>query len=245
MALAGKDVSPDKKTGFTYQGREIVLSKTRGRPLVNQHWKKGYYTDKQRIEAVTLYAATGSARKVNELTGIPVDTLRKWRKQPWFLDLLDEIRAENDDVIDQKFNEIIVSALDQLQDRVVNGDHVLTKDGELVRKPVVARDLSIVTAINIDKRQLLRGKPTSRSEQVTNQSIDERLRVLADNFTALSGKKLRKPETVDAEIIEIKEEDHGRKQSFEGKDDVQPIDGEVGGDNRQETAVSETEREAV
>lgn len=202
MALGGSDSGPDKRTGFTFKGQEIVLSKTRGRPLINQHWKKGFYTEKKRIEAATLYAALGSVRKVSDLIEVPQATVRSWRSQQWFRDLLDEIRAENNDAIDVKFSEIIDSALDQLKDRVVNGDHVLTKEGDLVRKPVGARDLSLVTAINWDKRQLARGLPTSRTEQIQNKSVESRLIELKEAFEKQTGQKIRKPEIIDADVIQ-------------------------------------------
>ena len=233
MAFAGKDCGPDKHTGFTYKGREIILSKTRGRPM-HPHWKKGYYTDKERIEAVALYAATGSYPRVAELTGIGVGSLRKWSKEDWFGALLDEIRAENDQAIDAKFNNIIGTALDKLADRVENGDFVLTKDGELVRKPVGARDLSIVTAINIDKRQLLRGKPTSRTESIANQSVEQRLLTLANEFKKLTGRKPKPPEIIDVVPI-TEEENHATEQSTEGSNDLHP------GQRAQDHGVSEGE----
>lgn len=205
MAFKGADCQEHKKTGFTFRGREIILSKTRGRPLVNKHWKQGYYTDNQRIEVATLYAAMGSVKAVGELTGVAESAIRGWIKQEWFKLLMDEIRQENDQKIDVKFNQIIDSALNQLQDRVENGDHILNKHGEMIRRPVSARDLSIVSAINIDKRQLLRGKPTSRSEQVATQSVEDRLLTLKNNFEALAGKKLHTSETIDAEVVEIAE----------------------------------------
>lgn len=233
MAFAGKDCSPDKKTGFHFRGKEIILSKTRGRPM-HPHWKKGYYTDKERIEAVALYAATGSYPRVAELTGISAPTLRGWGKEEWFHTLLEEIRAENDQAIDAKFNDIIGKALDQLGDRVENGDFVLTKDGELLRKPVAARDLSIVTAINIDKRQLLRGKPTSRTEAVANQSVEQRLLTLANEFKKLTGRKPKPPEIVDAEYVKEIDQ-NATEQSTEGSNDLQP------GQRAQDHGVSEGE----
>lgn len=202
MAFAGKDVTPTKKTGFTYQGKEIILSKTRGRPM-HPHWKKGFYTDKERIEVATLYAALGSVKAVGALTRVSEGTIRGWTKEEWFRTLLDEIRAENDQAIDAKFTDIVGKTLDQLSDRVENGDHVLTKSGEVVRVPVKARDLSIVAAINIDKRQLLRGKPTSRTEQIKDQPAQDRLAILADAFQKLAGRKPEAPEVIDAEIIQV------------------------------------------
>jgi hypothetical protein len=201
---------PEKKTGFTFRGKEIVLSKTGGRPfsgLVKKGMEKGIYPEEKRIEAVTVYAATGHFGRTSELTKVPEGTIRAWRKQEWFLELLREVRAENNDKIDSKFTEIVERSLDQLVDRVEHGDYHVLRDGSLIRKPVNAKDLSLVAAINVDKRQLLRGEPTSRSESVG--SADEkavgRLEKLAETFENLA-KFGRQPKTIeqieDARLIE-------------------------------------------
>lgn len=198
MSFDHKDVSEDKRTGFTYKGREITLSKTRGASLVKtDHHKVGYYSDNKRIEVTTLYAALGHCGKVAELAKIPESTVRAWRKTAWFKELLDEIHEENDEKIDAKFTNLVEKSLDQLGDRIENGDYVLDKFGELHRKPVGARDLALVTAINIDKRQLLRGKPTSRSESVTTEG---RLANLAEQFVKLA--KNQKPVVLEVTNIE-------------------------------------------
>ena len=203
MAFAGEDCSKEKKTGYTFRNQFIVLSKTRGRPVRSNHWKKGYFTDEKKIEAVTLFAATGSVVRVSGLSGVPENTLRGWTRQDWFKELLDEIRAENDHKIDAKFNEIIDISLDQLKDRVVIGDSVLNKDGELVKRPMSGKDLSLTTAINIDKRQLLRNREVVKKEQVVNQSIEQRLTDLANSFKQIAGRSVASPEVFDAEVIEV------------------------------------------
>lgn len=192
-----------KKTGFTFKGKEIVLSKTRGRPMFEG---KGIYgpSEAKRIEAATLYAATGSVIKVADISGISVYTVREWRKQDWFQKLLNEVRNENDEKIDAKFTEIVDKALDLIIDRLKDGDYVLTKEGDLVRKPVGVRDLALTAAINIDKRQLLRGLPTSRTESISNQ---QQLEKLAEQFKQLATKGRKPLEIQDVEFIEIKQND--------------------------------------
>jgi transposase-like protein len=212
MAFAGKDVAPEKKTGFTFKGKEIVLSKTRGRPfsgLVKKGMEKGIYPEEKRIEAVALYAATGSFERVSDLSGVPVGTLKSWRKAEWFQELLREIRQENNEKIDSKFTDIIEGALEQLEDRIVNGDWVQTSKGELLRKPVGAKDLSLVAAINVDKRQLLRGEATSRTESVGKSDEKQigRLEKLAETFENLA-KFGRQPRTLETnvETVEVIED---------------------------------------
>lgn len=210
MAFADNspDTRPEKKTGFTFRGKEIILSKTRGAPftgLVKKGMERGIYPEEKRIEAVTIYAATGHFGRTSELTKLPESLIRQWRKQSWFQELLREIRSENNEKLDAKFTEIVDAALDQLSDRITHGDHVVLRDGSLVRRPVTAKDLSLVSAINIDKRQLLRGEPTSRSESLgtVEQQTVGRLEKLAETFEQLAkhGRITKVIDVTDAELI--------------------------------------------
>lgn len=204
------DVRPEKKTGFTFRGRQIVLSKSRGAPftgLVKKGMERGIYPEEKRIEAVTIYAATGHFGKTAELTKVPEHLIRQWRKQDWFKELLNEVRAENNEKLDAKFTEIVEKSLEQLVDRVENGDYHVLRDGSTVRKPIAAKDLSLVAAINVDKRQLLRGEPTSRSESVDKVvGPVERLENLAKTFEDLA-KHGRKPETLDVTDAQLIQSD--------------------------------------
>lgn len=182
-----------RDSGYTYKGKSILLQKKTGpKPtgLVAMGIEKGIYPEEKRIEVTTLYAALGDVKKVAELTDVPASTIKNWRKQLWFYDLLQEIREENNEKIDANFNEIIETALFQLLDRVKNGDFVFNAKMELVRRPLSGKDLSAVAAINIDKRQLLRGEPTSRSESVSTEDEKALSRVekLAETFESLAKK---------------------------------------------------------
>lgn len=223
MAFAGKDTAPEKHTGFTFRGKEIVLSKTRGRPfggLKAKGMEKGIYPEEKRIEAVTLYAATGNFPLVSELSGVPESILRGWRKAEWFAALLSEIRQENNAKLDAKFTEIVEGALEQLTDRIVNGDHHVLRDGTVIRKPISAKDLSLVAAINVDKRQLLRGEPTSRSESVdkVGDKAVNKLEKLAETFENLArfGRQPKVIEVEDAVQITGPESLDVREQTEDG-----------------------------
>lgn len=207
MALGITDTSPDKRTGFTFRGREIVLSKTRGRPftgLVKKGMEKGIYPEEKRIEAVTIYAATGDIPLVEELTSVPQKRFHEWKKEQWFRDLLQEIRDENNAKLDAKFTAIAEKALEQVDDRLEHGDFHITRDGEILRKPLSGKDLIFVGDKSLDKRQLLRGEPTSRSESVGgNLTVVNKLEELAKTFENLAkiGRKPQVIDVVDAEIL--------------------------------------------
>lgn len=216
-----KRVGDDKKTGLTFRGREITLSKKAGYPtgLTKMGMEKGIYPEEKRIEAATVFAATGSFEKTAELTKVPEGTIRSWRKTDWFMALIDEVRNENNDAIDAKFNEIIDKALDSVIDRLDNGDFCIhPKTGELVRRPIGAKDLSLVQAINIDKRQLLRGLPTSRTESLGSP---DKLEKLAEAFIKLASMKqepkLLEGVVIDAIQIESSEGVDVREQASNGQ----------------------------
>lgn len=200
-------VAENKHTGFTFRGKEIVLQKAAGRPytgLVQKGMQRGIYPEKKRLEVVGLYAALGQVKRVAELAKVPESQVYKWRKEQWFQDCLREIRTENNEKLDVSFTEIIEEALEQVKDRVRNGDFVQNAKGELLRKPIPAKDLSLVVAINVDKRELLRGEPTSRaavSDNGVTKTVD-RLEKLAETFSNLARFGRKKVETIDAEILE-------------------------------------------
>lgn len=192
----------EAKTGFTYKGEEIVLSKTRGRPM---NEGKGIFglSDTKRIEVATLYAVLGQIDKVAELAQVSTQTVRKWRKEQWFLELLEDIRNENNDKIDVKFTETIHRSLDLIGERLEKGDAYVTKTGEIIQVPIKIRDLALVAAINIDKRQILRNKPTRITQEAT--PVLDKLDKLAEAFTALANKKpiLSTHIIEDAEYVEV------------------------------------------
>lgn len=206
LNLSTDSPTDSKCTGFTFRGKEIVLQKAAGRPpqgLVRKGMERGIYPEKKKLEAVGLYAALGQVKKVAEIAKVPVHTIQNWRKQQWFQDCLREIREENNEKLDAKFTEIIEEALEQVTDRVRNGDFTQNAKGEVVRRPISAKDLSLVVAINYDKRALGRGDPTSRTEQtgnVTEKTVD-RLEKLAETFENLAKHGRRKVEVIDIEEI--------------------------------------------
>lgn len=214
MAFAANvpTVSKNKRTGLTFRGKEIVLSKTAGAPkkgLVAKGIAKGMFPDEKKIEAATIYAVTGSLPRAAELSGVPIQTLRSWRAQEDFQALLREVWEENNEKIDAQYTDIIEKTLVQLLDRLNNGDHRISPLGAVVRVPISAKDLQGIQASTVDKRQLLRGLPTSRSESGVSvkETTVKRLEQLAETFESLArlGRKPRVIEVTEAEIIQIED----------------------------------------
>ena len=197
MALREKiEVLPDgrivpPKTVSKRPGRKTTQEKRNETRSPQRKW----FSEQVKMEVACVYAVTGNSRRCSEITGIPEGTIRSWKTQEWWHEIQSRIIREQDEELDVKLTKLVDKAVDQVNDRLDNGDFVYNaKDDKLVRKPVGAKDLAIVTAITVDKRQLLRGQPTSRVEKV---STEARLERLANEFKQFTLAKEVKHESIE------------------------------------------------
>ena len=163
------------------------------------------YTPEQRIMAATYYAVTGSSLQASEKCGqtgthIPASTIRKWKNTTsWWKPVLHEVRKAKQEELDAKLTSIIMEGADKLEDRVRNGNIKLNpKTGELNRIPMTSGELAKdAVGIPYDKRALMRGDPTSRTEKGDPKAM---LEDLAKQFKKIV--ELNEPKTIiDAEIV--------------------------------------------
>lgn len=151
----------------------------------------GWWSETQRMEAVGIFALTGSLVGCSTATGIPIDTIKKWRYSQWFRDALLQVRDQDYLETDAKLSKIVSKSLSLVEDRLENGNFQYDqKTGTTVRIPVNIKDAIKVTADLIDRREKLRSKP---EKQEVEKTIDARLAKLADEFT-----KFAKAKTIEA-----------------------------------------------
>lgn len=174
-------------------------------------WKKDARTkwDKDDvIKAARHYLVTGTFKAVERDLNIPTMTVRNWAKKDWWPILLEEINYLRNIETDGQMTTIMEKAMSEVIDRLENGDTVVIK-GELVKKPVGARDAALVAAIMFDKRQVHRGDPTQIQQK--NFNIDDRLLQLKETFDDLAKRNEEKvvasyDDIEDAELIQIAHE---------------------------------------
>ena len=154
------------------------------------------WSDKKRIEVATAHAMGLKAPMIEVATGVPAQTIRHWRQEDWFKDLVSEIQRDDDIEVDAKFSKILGQSLDSIVDRLENGEFMYDpKKGGFVRRPVYLKDISKVADLVFDKRNLLRGKPTSISGK--QEQISDRLAKLAIEF-----ERFTKAKTVDGVVLD-------------------------------------------
>ena len=199
----------------------------------------GWWSHEKKVQTVTTYLAVGNAPMTEAVTGVPKGTIRQWKMQQWWKELEADIRNEEDAELDVKLTKIIDKSLDAVLDRVEHGDFLWdSKSNKFVRKPVHMKDaLNAVTQV-FDKRNLLRGKPTSRVEK---QNVNDNLAKLAAEFAKFAAAKEITGEVLAEDIGTISEsiasQGDAEEQSLCSGDESTPEGG------RPETEQPETDLE--
>ena len=152
---------------------------------------KKNWSDRKKIEVITSYLALGKAPMVEAVTGVPSQTIRIWKMQSWWKDLVREIQMSEDQELDGKLTKIIDKSIDVINDRLENGEFILdSRSGKVKRVPVKLRDTHRVTSDLLDKRNVLRGKPTSITERVSTEDVLKKLAQQFQEFTKFQKTRL-------------------------------------------------------
>ena len=166
--------------------------------LIGEHtYQTSKFKKPETILKTLAMIASGTAKKVAcRTTGLPYQTYVKWIHQPWYHQVMELIKIEFDNALDASLTATTHKTIDYLNDRMDNGDITgYDKEGNPIIKPMSGRDLGVTFATIFDRRQLLRNKPTSVSE---NKSVKEHLDIIQARFTECA--------IEDAEFEEITDE---------------------------------------
>lgn len=143
------------------------------------------YSVEDKLAVALKYSATGSLTKTAKETGVPLMTISDWKnKTEWWEPAVRECRKRKQDELDGKLTEIIDNALEQVTDRVLNGDSKVTKDG-IVKVPMSGKELSWVAGILFDKRAALRGDPINITKSTT---AEDQMKALENKFEEFARK---------------------------------------------------------
>jgi transposase-like protein len=146
---------------------------------------KKYYTDRQKLEAVTTYLMLGGNAALTAKTlSISVETIYLWARSEWWNRLTNEIKKEEKLQLSARLKKIINTSWDVVGDRLEKGDWVLNnKTGEVIRKPVSLRDASKVA---VDAAVLRDRLDLGDSFSTQTDAIEDKLTKLALAFTNLA-----------------------------------------------------------
>lgn len=164
-------------------GKYVYVKMKKTKPHEGGHWPQ-----KKKIEACTTWVACGSNQLTAMQCNIPLGTIELWKRQQWWKDMVEDLRNCDNEVLDNKLTKAMDKALEQIMDRLENGEYVLDqKTGKVKQVPVKLRDSTVALNTLLDKRQLLRKLPTKITEQT---STTQQLKNLAEQFAQfVTGKK--------------------------------------------------------
>jgi len=143
------------------------------------------YDDETREKAISLYLISGSIKKAGMLSGVPYRTLQHWKTTQWWNEKLVEAKRKYTNQLDSRFTGLLQHISKQLEDRILNGDWTVTMQGERVRQPIKAAELSRIGDSIFKSLQLIRGEATSN---VRTLEPEEKLDKIREKL--MSNKKL-------------------------------------------------------
>jgi hypothetical protein len=206
-------------------GAPTTLEKRRNSTPVKGKVKgrRDHYSDKEFMNAVCVFAVTGNSRRTAEITKIPEGTIRAWKTTEKWYEIANRIVVEQDEELNTKLTALVDKAVGEVNDRLEDGNWVYNpKLDKLIRKPMDGKELASITATMLDKRQLIRGLPTSRVERT---SQDERLTKLAQQFAQFA--KAKEVKQVEEERVDVPwEEDEFEEEDVPTVNELFGVDDE-------------------
>lgn len=154
------------------------------------HVKYQHFSDEKKIEVVTKWMLLGNMRLVAEITGVSYLLIRQWKMAPWWADLVAEIKASRDIVVDNKLSKLVDKSLELVGDRLENGDIVWNKAvGDFDRKPVSLKDANKVADTLLTQQLNQSKKKVVESQGDTQKTIQDQIRMLAVEFARFNGNR--------------------------------------------------------
>ncbi len=169
----------------------------------NKAGEPGWWPEKKRTEVVTTYLTTGKIPITSAMTGVPVDTIKTWKKQDWWKKLEEELSYEDNLELNSKVKNVMEKSLDQVMDRLENGEYYYDpRTGKVKRVPAKLRDVNKVMTDMIDKSMLLKRVRTEKVTETKQQITADHLIQLAKAFSEFSTGKKEQEKVIKGEVYE-------------------------------------------
>ena len=197
-------VYKDPQSGRTYKIPDLS-DKVDLYKLIQDSTGKGGVPPEVKIQAACLSTVINSVIKIAAILGVSDTSIKNWKQEPWWHVATREARKAKNEELDAELTDLISYSIDQIADRIINGEAVLDKSGNLRRIPVRSRDLTTNFAILFDKRTILRSDPRDKA---VSTEVSEHLEKVATKLEKLVG-KIPDPVTLEqeAEFVEISPHD--------------------------------------
>ncbi len=116
------------------------------------------YSDEEKYKAVVAYYIGGSYAEASRTTGIPTGTLEGWGKSAWWDGMLEKVIQDTSFKLRSAGNKIVDLATAAVIDRLQNGDEVIDKYGNFLRRKVSLKDALLASLTWFDKTRIINDK---------------------------------------------------------------------------------------
>lgn len=159
--------------------------------------KKANWSQNQKLQVVSTYLMLGNMVETALVTGVPLPTIRTWKYMPWFKEAMLQLKSEDIQQLDANLKRIVDKSLKAVEDRLDLGDAQYDqRTGEIIRIPVKAHVALKISSDLIDKRIKLEEQP---QKQEVEQTINDRLLKLSEEFSKFAKDKFQKQNVIDVE----------------------------------------------
>lgn len=187
--------------------RAVVEATALKEELIKNRKKAQFRSDSVKVEVVKTYLALGAnAALTAGATNIPLRTIKLWKTQNWWKNLVNELKKAEKLELSAKTKTIIERSMELLADRLENGDAFYhPKTGEIIRKPVPAVTLHQIAKDMIDRKNIL---DKAFEEKVVVETKGDKLADLAERFAKLAEMSIekKKPVVEVTDVVFVQEE---------------------------------------
>lgn len=190
-----------------HDGQREFNVKRRGTTAAGKYW-----SDAQKVEAVTLWLSMGNLRLVAATLRIPEPTIRHWRSTQWWKEIAEEIQLQDKIQLSARAKNVIDKSMEVIADRLEQGDWIYDqKSGQMRRKPVAMKDALAVADKLMDRKDKL---DKTLVVQDSSESVEAKLTKLMEKFSAVASTAAQ---PVVTDVIYVKEnEDAPHEEREEG-----------------------------
>lgn len=147
---------------------------------------KERYDERTRYEVVSAYIESGNLSKVSRDFDIHYNTLKIWKKSPWWAEREKELRSAFRRPVIKRCQSLYLKALDAVEDRLENGDEVVvnSRQGQSIhRVKVPAKDLVRVAAELSTRIERIENVEDGISQEERGTGQDGAIATLAEQLT--------------------------------------------------------------
>ncbi len=162
---------------------------------------KGHWSEEKKLEVMQAFLALGQLRMAAASCNVPEITARQWKASQWWRNMEAELRRSGHIQLSTKLQGIVNKTITQLEDRVENGDFILKKNGEVVRKGISAEHANKIVTQLIDRRLVL--EKAAAREKEDDVGIEARLLQIKQELVQLAKKPLLNQRVIESEVIDV------------------------------------------